>query len=206
MSGVAGVGTARAAEPYASRAGRKLAHALDAFGIDLRGAVVLDAGASTGGFTDCALQRGARLVYAVDVAYGFFAWRLRQDPRVHVLERTNLRTLTALSGPAPDHATLDLSFIGLEAVWPAVRRLLTRPAVAIVLIKPQFEARRQEVGRGGVVVDEVGERVARAVLERLAMAEPGIRTQGPIAAEPRGRSGTIEWSAALELPAPARPA
>ncbi|HVA21306.1 MAG TPA: SAM-dependent methyltransferase [Candidatus Micrarchaeia archaeon] len=188
-----------AAEPYVSRAGRKLAHALDAFAVDMDGATVLDAGAATGGFTDCCLQRGARLVYAVDVAYGSLAWRLRQDQRVRVLERTNLRTLAGVPGPAPDHATLDLSFIALSVVWPAVLRLCSRPATVVALIKPQFEARRSEVPRGGVVPPEVGERVARAVLAQLAAAEPGTRCRGPIPAQPRGRSGTVEWSAVLEL-------
>ncbi len=191
-----------AAEPYVSRAGRKLAHALDAFQVDLAGRTVLDAGASTGGFTDCCLQRGAVQVYAVDVAYGFLAWRLRQDPRVVVLERTNLRTLADLPGPAPDCATLDLSFIGLGLVWPAVLRLLTRPALALVLIKPQFEARRDQVPRGGSVPPATGRAVAQAVLAGLAAAEPGTVARGPIPADPPGRSGTVEWSALLELAAP----
>ncbi|HUY97143.1 MAG TPA: TlyA family RNA methyltransferase [Verrucomicrobiae bacterium] len=186
-------------EPYVSRAGRKLAHALDAFQIEVAGRVVLDAGSSTGGFTDCCLQRGASRIYAVDVGYGILAWRLRQDPRVVVLERTNLRTLPTLPAPAPDCATLDLSFISLCVVWPAVLRLLTRPATVLALVKPQFEARRDQVGRGGIVDPEIGREVATRVVAALTAQEPGTVARGPIPAEPPGRRGNREWTAVLEL-------
>jgi 23S rRNA (cytidine1920-2'-O)/16S rRNA (cytidine1409-2'-O)-methyltransferase len=139
-----------ASTPYVSRGGYKLAHALDTFHVDPAGLVALDAGASTGGFTDVLLQRGARRVYAVDVGYGQLDYRLRQDPRVVVMDRTNLRTLRALPEPI-DLATLDLSFISLCLVLPAVERLLGPTGRVIMLIKPQFEVGKGRVGKGGVV-------------------------------------------------------
>lgn len=140
--------------PYVSRGGYKLAKALRAFGVDLTGRVVLDVGASTGGFTDCALQHGARLVYAVDVGYGQLAWRLRCDPRVVVLERTNIRKLEpARLDPRPDFATVDVSFISLKLVIPRLEELLVPEGEGIALVKPQFEAGRSRVGKRGVVRD-----------------------------------------------------
>ncbi len=190
--------------PYVSRAGLKLAGALDAFAVPVADRVVLDAGAATGGFTDCCLQRGARLVYAVDVAYGTLAWRLRQDPRVRVLERTNLRHLTALDGPAPDLATLDLSFISLRVVWPAVCRLLARPADVVALVKPQFEAPRGTVEPGGVIRDpERAEAIARTVAAWVAGAGAGATVRGPVPAAPRGRQGNLEFVIAVHLGGPA---
>ena len=144
---------------WASRAGDKLDAALDAFSVDPAGLACLDAGASTGGFTDVLLSRGARIVYAVDVGRGQLIDRLRRDPRVVSMERTNLRTLEALPEPVA-LATLDLSFISLALVLPAVARLLTDDGRIVALVKPQFEAGRDDVPRGGVVRDpSVWERV-----------------------------------------------
>jgi 23S rRNA (cytidine1920-2'-O)/16S rRNA (cytidine1409-2'-O)-methyltransferase len=144
---------------WASRAGHKLEAALDAFGIDPTGLACLDAGSSTGGFTDVLLSRGARIVYAVDVGRGQLVQRLREDPRVVSMERTNLRTLESLPEPI-DVATLDLSFISLRLVLSAVRDLLADAGRIVALVKPQFEAGKNNVPRGGVVRDPaVWERV-----------------------------------------------
>ena len=163
-----------AAQEYVSRGGVKLANALDALGVDPEGALALDVGASTGGFTDCLLQRGAREVVAVDVGYGQLDWRLRQDPRVHVRERTNARELTADDLPyAADLVVVDVSFISAALVWPAVRACLAEDWTALVMVKPQFEVGRELVGRGGVVRDPgVRAGAARAVAEAIA-AEGG---------------------------------
>lgn len=153
--------------PWVSRGGLKLAHALDHFGIDPGGLVVLDVGASTGGFTDVALSRGARTVYAVDVGHGQLAWKLRNDGRVVVLEKTNARHLSAQEVPEPvDLVVCDASFIGLETVLPAPLSLARPGARLIALIKPQFEVGKGRVGKGGVVRDaglhkEVCERIAQ---------------------------------------------
>ncbi len=150
------VEVAGGALPYVSRGGLKLQAALDAFGLDVRGWVCLDVGASTGGFTDCLLQRGAGRVYAVDVGYGQIAWSLRQDPRVVVIERTNIRTLDPEKVPEPvDLVTIDASFISLRIVVPAVLRFLTPGGRLLALVKPQFEVGKGEVGKGGVVRDPV---------------------------------------------------
>ena len=137
---------------YVSRGGNKLEHALAAFEIDPGGQTCLDAGASTGGFTDCLLQNGARRVYAVDVGYGVLDYRLRQEDRVIIMERTNVRDLPALAEPC-DLATVDVSFIGVEKVLPAICRSLRPGASLVVLVKPQFQGRREEVNRKGVVKD-----------------------------------------------------
>ncbi|NTW05856.1 MAG: TlyA family RNA methyltransferase [Peptococcaceae bacterium] len=138
--------------PYVSRGGLKLEKALDKFEIDLSGKTVMDVGSSTGGFTDCALKRGAVMVYAVDVGYGQLAWELRTDPRVIVFERTNIRNLTCDSLiNVPDFVTIDVSFISLEKVFPSVFQLTNGKASGIALIKPQFEAGRENVGKKGVV-------------------------------------------------------
>jgi 23S rRNA (cytidine1920-2'-O)/16S rRNA (cytidine1409-2'-O)-methyltransferase len=140
--------------PYVSRGGIKLAHGLDHFGIDPTGSVALDVGASTGGFTDVLLQRGAARVYAVDVGHGQLDWRLRNDPRVVVLERTNARHLTQKLVPEPvDLVVSDVSFISLELALPAALALARRGARLIALIKPQFEVGKGQVGKGGVVRD-----------------------------------------------------
>jgi 23S rRNA (cytidine1920-2'-O)/16S rRNA (cytidine1409-2'-O)-methyltransferase len=140
--------------PYVSRGGVKLAGALDVLGIEVGERGVLDAGASTGGFTDCLLQRGARAVIAVDVGYGQLAWSLRGDPRVTVRERLNVRHLTAPDLPAvPDLAVVDVSFISLRLVLPAIAAVLAPGGVIVALVKPQFEVGKGEVGGGGVVRD-----------------------------------------------------
>jgi len=153
--------------PFVSRGGIKLCAALDAFHLDPTGLTVLDAGASTGGFTDCLLQRGAARVIAIDVGYGQLDWKLRSDPRVYVLERTNVRFLDPLSLPhPPDAAVADLSFISLKLVLPKFRELLPEGGWLVPLVKPQFEVGRFEVGRGGVVRDP----------EKMRAAVHGIRT------------------------------
>lgn len=140
--------------PWVSRGGLKLAHAIEAFGLVLEGKVVLDVGASTGGFTDVALSHGASRVYAVDVGHGQLAWKLRQDPRVAVLERTNARYLTEADVPEPvDVIVCDASFIGLETILPAPLSLAAAEADLVALIKPQFEVGKGRVGKGGVVRD-----------------------------------------------------
>ena len=141
--------------PFVSRGGLKLQKALDEFAIDVSNLVVMDVGASTGGFTDCLLQRGASKVIAVDVGYGQLAWKLRQDERVTNLEKTNIRYLEPDKLPdTPDMAVIDASFISLDKVLPQVIRLVREGGVVVALIKPQFEVGRGEVGKGGVVRDE----------------------------------------------------
>src|SRR5690348_16373053 len=179
--------------PWVSRGGVKLAHALDHFAIDPSGAVALDIGASTGGFTDVLLARDARRVYAVDVGHGQLAWRLRQDPRVVVLERTNARHLTAADiAEAPDLVVCDASFIGLEQVLPAALGLAARDARLVALIKPQFEVGPARVGKGGVVRDaalhqEVCDRIV-AWLEARGWQVGGV-IQSPIC----GPEGNVEF-------------
>lgn len=155
--------------PYVSRGGLKLAAALDAFGIEPHQAICADVGASTGGFTDVLLQRGAQRVYAIDVGYGQLAWTLRQDTSVVVMERTNARYLNALPEPV-DLVTIDASFISLRLIFPAVVKWLNAPARVIALVKPQFEAGRDQVGKGGVVRDQA---VHRHVLETV-IADAGV--------------------------------
>ena len=140
--------------PFVSRGGLKLSAALSSFSVSVAGLVCLDVGASTGGFTDCLLQNGARLVIAVDVGYGQFAWKLRQDPRVFLLERTNIRYLSPAALPCPARlAVIDVSFISLRLVIPAVLKLVVPGAHILALVKPQFEVGKGEVGKKGVVRD-----------------------------------------------------
>jgi len=140
--------------PYVSRGGLKLAYALAQFTINVSGKNCMDVGASTGGFTDCLLQAGAARVLAVDVGYGQLAWKLRQDPRVDILERTNIRKLTPEQVPYPiEMAVIDVSFISLRTVLPSVQRFLITGAHIVALIKPQFEVGKDLVGKGGVVRD-----------------------------------------------------
>ena len=137
---------------YVSRGGLKLEKAVDVFGLDLNGLVCMDVGASTGGFTDCMLQNGAARVYAVDVGYGQFSWKLRQDSRVVVMEKTNVRYLEPEQIPEPvGFAGCDVSFISLTKIIPAVWNVLSEGALMVCLIKPQFEAGREKVGKGGIV-------------------------------------------------------
>lgn len=187
------------AEPYVSRGGVKLAAALEAFKIDPAGLVAMDVGASTGGFTDCLLQQGARRVYAVDVGYGQLDWRLRQDPRVVVLERCNIRYLNASAVPDPiDLATIDVSFISLSLVLPSVVSFLKKPSRVVALIKPQFEVGRGQVGRGGVVRDESQR---RAVTEKIVHCakELGLVCIGTIDSPIRGPKGNREILAGFHL-------
>jgi 23S rRNA (cytidine1920-2'-O)/16S rRNA (cytidine1409-2'-O)-methyltransferase len=179
--------------PFVSRGGLKLQKALDEFGIDVTGLAVLDVGASTGGFTDCLLQRGAHKVFAVDVGYGQLAWKLRQDDRVVNLEKTNIRFLTPDRLPeTPDMAVIDASFISLDKVLPNTIRLIRDDGAIVALIKPQFEVGRGEVGRGGVVRDEAKHQaVISSILtlaERLGLAVKGV-TESPI----RGPKGNREF-------------
>jgi 23S rRNA (cytidine1920-2'-O)/16S rRNA (cytidine1409-2'-O)-methyltransferase len=153
--------------PYVSRGGLKLKGALDEFELSVDGLVALDVGASTGGFTDCLLQACATKVYALDVNYGQLAWKLRQDKRVVVIERTNIRHYDGADLiEKPDLATIDLSFISLKVVLPPILCLLADDAWILALIKPQFEAAREEVGRNGVIEDsEVHDRVVEEISE-----------------------------------------
>lgn len=141
--------------PYVSRGGLKLEKALRVFGIDLNGRVMMDIGASTGGFTDCALQHGARRVYAIDVGYGQLAWSLRQDERVVVMERTNFRHMDpdAFEHKRPDAASIDVSFISLKLILPVLYRFLETDGDVVALVKPQFEAGKENVGKNGIVRD-----------------------------------------------------
>jgi len=197
------VGVVGPANPYVSRGGLKLAHALGTFGIDVRGAIAIDLGASTGGFTDCLVQAGAARVYAVDVGRGQLAWSLRQDPRVVVVEDTNVRHLVPDQfADAPDVVTADLSFISLRLVWGVIARL-TRPGGHVVaLVKPQFEAGRDAVRRGGVVRDPA---VHAEVIEgALASAAREGLTPVAVTASPiTGPAGNIEYLVHLRRPADA---
>jgi len=163
----------------------------------VEGKVALDVGASTGGFTDCLLQAGAAKVYAVDVGYGQLAWHLRQDSRVVVMERTNIRYLEGLPEPV-DLAVIDVSFISLALVFPAVVRLLRPGGEVVALIKPQFEAGREQVGKGGVVRDR---EVHRAVLEKvLNLAERyGLKALDLMPSPLKGPRGNVEFLAYLSL-------
>ena len=178
---------------FASRGGDKLRAALDRFGIDPTGRDCLDAGASTGGFTDCLLRAGAGRVVAVDVGYGQLAWELRTDPRVIVLERTNARSLEPGDIPfAPGLVVADLSFISLRAVLPALSRVAVVDAELVLLVKPQFEAGPEHVGRGGVVKDPL---VWRRVLGEVADAchASGIGVTAVMASPLLGPAGNAEF-------------
>ncbi|MCC6314293.1 MAG: TlyA family RNA methyltransferase [Thermomicrobiales bacterium] len=185
---------------FVSRGGEKLDHALERFGIDVAGLIAADLGASTGGFTDCLLQRGAARVYAVDVGYGQLAEHVRLDPRAIVMDRTNARNLQSLLEPV-DLVTVDVSFISLALVLPAPGRLLRRDGRCVPLIKPQFEAGPRDVGKGGVVRDPA---VHRRVLEQTTAAarENGFGVLGLTASPLRGPAGNVEFLANLRLGAP----
>jgi 23S rRNA (cytidine1920-2'-O)/16S rRNA (cytidine1409-2'-O)-methyltransferase len=176
---------------WASRAGVKLEHALEAFGIDPTGIAALDAGASTGGFTDVLLARGTRVVYAVDVGRAQLIQRLREDPRVVSMERTNLRDLGSLPEPI-DLATLDLSFISLGLVLPAVRGLLAETGRIVALVKPQFEAGREDVPRGGVVTEPA---TWQRVLHDVATSSEnaGLHAHRAIRSPITGGDGNVEY-------------
>ncbi len=184
---------------YVSRGGLKLEKALDAFGLDPRGLVALDVGASTGGFTDCLLQRGAARVYALDVGHAQLAWKLRSDPRVVVMEGVNIRYLEGLPELA-NCATIDVSFISLRLVLPAVAPLLAPGAWVVALIKPQFEAGKEEADRGaGVIRDpRVHERVLRELEEWIPQQTP-LRQRAVIESPIAGREGNREFLSYLVL-------
>jgi 23S rRNA (cytidine1920-2'-O)/16S rRNA (cytidine1409-2'-O)-methyltransferase len=193
-----------AREKFVSRGGHKLEHALVTFGVDIRGRTAIDLGASTGGFTDCLLQRGAAKVYAVDVGQGQLAWKLRQDPRVVVMEKTNARELAPGKFPAPffpaDLVVIDCSFISLRKILPPAIALLRPSGKIIALIKPQFEAGKAEADKGaGVIRDPaIHERVLRE-LKQFAETDLGLRwlalTESPIL----GPAGNKEFLALIEI-------
>ena len=164
-------------EEFVSRGGQKLDRALSVLGLDVTGADALDVGASTGGFTDCLLRRGAARVIALDVGYGQLAWALRTDERVHVLERHNARKLTAEELPySPNLVTVDVSFIGARVVWPAVRACLAPDWHALIMVKPQFELEPESVGSGGVVRDPaLRAEAVRRVIDVVAEHGGGVR-------------------------------
>ena len=180
--------------PWVSRGGQKLDHAIREFGFDLTGKVVLDVGASTGGFTDVALHNGASRVYAVDVGHGQLAWSLRQDPRVVVLEKTNARHLTGAEIPEPvDAVVCDASFIGLQTVLPAPMALAAPGAILVALIKPQFEVGKGQVGKGGVVRDTALHEEVCARIRDWLDAEPGWSVIGVTESPITGPEGNKEF-------------
>lgn len=180
------------AQPYVSRGGLKLEHALITFGIDVGGRTCLDVGASTGGFTDCLLQMGAARVFAIDVGYGQLDWKLRNDPRVVVVERTNFRYAQPGDFPPAQLIAVDVSFISLTRILPAARHFLDRQGDLVALVKPQFEAGREAVGKGGIVRDPL---VHRRVLLTLIEAawEDGWGSLGLIPSPIKGAEGNIEF-------------
>jgi 23S rRNA (cytidine1920-2'-O)/16S rRNA (cytidine1409-2'-O)-methyltransferase len=184
--------------PYVSRGGLKLEGALKSFKLSPAGCVCLDVGASTGGFTDCLLQKGAARIYAVDVGYGQLAWKLRQDPRVAVIERTNIRHLPTGAIPEPvDLATIDVSFISLKIVVPAVAGFLKNGARILALIKPQFEVGKDQVGKGGVVRDAtLHTRVIQSL--RAFFVELGFLSESVIPSPILGPKGNREFFILLQ--------
>lgn len=183
--------------PYVSRGGEKLAHALQSFPVSVADRICLDGGISTGGFTDCLLQAGAQRVYGVDVGYGQVAWKLRQDNRVMLRERTNLRYLAptdlyADAQPLPDLGVMDVSFISLTKVLPAFWRLLIPPREAILLVKPQFEVGKDQIGKHGVVRDPKAQ--AQAIGQVVTAARSlGWRDRGLTHSPIKGPAGNIEY-------------
>ena len=185
-------------QKYVSRGGLKIEAALEHFSAKVAGKVVADIGASTGGFTDCLLQRGAARVYAIDVGYGQLHWRLRRDSRVTCIERCNARYLTSDSLPEQvDFVTIDVSFISLAKILPAVWRICRDGAMVLCLVKPQFEAGRRDVPKGGVVKNPG---VHRAVLERVMAAawDSSFLVKGAMASPIRGTEGNREYFLAVQ--------
>jgi len=179
--------------PFVSRGGLKLEAALIEFDIDVEGMNALDVGASTGGFTDCLLQHGAKKVYAVDVGYGQMAWKVRQDPRVVVIERTNIRDIDPVLIPEKaDIVVIDVSFISLEKVIPVVLQFLKPGAMVLALIKPQFEVGKGQVGKGGIVREEAAR---EAVRDRIVafVVEQGFEVKGVIPSPITGQDGNVEY-------------
>jgi 23S rRNA (cytidine1920-2'-O)/16S rRNA (cytidine1409-2'-O)-methyltransferase len=190
-------------ERFVSRGGYKLEHALKSFGLSVNGLTCIDFGASTGGFTDCLLQNGASIVYAVDVGHGQFAWKLRQDPRVRVMERTNARELSPEKFPQPfspaDLVVIDCSFISLQKVLPAAVALLKPLGKIVALLKPQFEAGKAEVDKGeGVIRDaSVHQRVVEE-LRQYVQTAPGLKWCGIVESPLLGPAGNKEFLVLLE--------
>lgn len=185
--------------PYVSRGGLKLAKGLDLFHIATAGRTAIDVGASTGGFTDCLLQRGVSTVYAVDVGYGQLAWKLREDPRVVVMEKTNIRHLQPEQlDPHPDLAVIDASFISLNLVLPPTLALLKRPAEVVALVKPQFEVGKGAVGKGGIVRDPKQHEEVLARMASLA-AELGAELLGICESPIQGADGNREFLMGLHI-------
>lgn len=185
--------------PYVSRGGLKLAGGLDHFGVDPTGMRCLDVGCSTGGFTDCLLRHGAARVVAVDVGYAQFDWSLRQDERVTLYERTNVVDLPALTDQRFDLAVCDVSFTSVVTILPAVVSLLAPHGMFLTLVKPQFEAPREDVGEGGIVRDP---RVREAALAKVrdAFVEAGLDVQGSCQSPITGHKGNVEYLLAGRLP------
>ncbi|HYI24718.1 MAG TPA: TlyA family RNA methyltransferase [Thermomicrobiales bacterium] len=195
--------TLRQKPRFVSRGGEKLDHALDAFTIGVEGMIAADLGASTGGFTDCLLQRGAVKVYAVDVGHGQLDLKVRNDVRVVVMEKTNARYIETLPEQV-DLVVIDVSFISLDLIFPVVARILRDDGVCVPLIKPQFEAGRGEIGKGGVVRDPA---IHRAVLERAAASATrhGLAVEGMVASPLQGPAGNVEFLALLRPGEATRP-
>ncbi|MDR1571861.1 MAG: TlyA family RNA methyltransferase [Clostridiales Family XIII bacterium] len=186
--------------PYVGRGGLKLEAALDGFSLSVEGLVAIDIGASTGGFTDCLLKRGARRVYAIDVGYGQLDWKLRNDPRVVNIERTNIRLLEPSSIPEKAGlVTIDVSFISLRLVLPVAERLMDAGGRMVCLVKPQFEAGRGQVGKGGVVRDPDVHREALR-MARLYADENGLSPAGAMPSPIKGAKGNTEFLLLLERP------
>ena len=178
---------------YVSRGGLKLEAAIKEFGLTVQGKVCLDVGASKGGFTDCLLRNGAHRVYALDVGYGQLDWKLRNDPRVVNIERTNIRYFNGREIKSPiDLATIDVSFISLDKVLPKVKALIDKKGEIVSLIKPQFEAGREKVQRGGVVKDR---KVHQEVIDKIKLLarDLGLKVKGLIASPIRGPAGNVEY-------------
>lgn len=185
--------------PYVSRGGLKLEGALSAFELDVRDKICLDVGASTGGFTDCLLQKGAGKVYAVDVGYGQLAWRLRQDDRVVVIERANIRYLPAATVPEPiDLATIDVSFISLKIVIPVVKKFIKPQGQIVALIKPQFEIGKGRVGKGGVVRDPADHQEVLGDLTAFAEKQ-GLNCRTAVKSPITGPKGNVEFFTVFSL-------
>ena len=179
--------------PYVSRGGLKLEKAIQTYPIDLHGAVMIDIGASTGGFTDCALQNGASKVFAIDVGYNQLAWKLRQDSRVINMEKQNIRTVTAEQiGELVDFISIDVAFISLDKVLPVATNLLKDTGSLVALIKPQFEAGKENVGKGGIVRDS---EIHKEVLHRILHVayDCGLYTHGLTFSPIKGMEGNIEF-------------
>lgn len=186
--------------PYVSRGGLKLEKALKYFNIDLTGAVMVDVGASTGGFSDCALQHGADFIYAIDVGYNQLDWSIRTSPKVKVMERTNFRYIQPedLSGPDPNFASIDVSFISLKLILPPLKELFQTEGQVVALIKPQFETSRENVGKSGVIKEtEIHKEVLQSVLEFAEKS--GYMLSGLTFSPITGGEGNIEFLAYWKL-------